>query len=236
MKTHFYNKLNEQEINRLLNQPRPANESPDDWNKAMSERPSNQYYPVKITMFTDVSNRIEAQLEHVKKSRYLLNVINENQSKLSAKHDLDNTNRIKNCKIKHTKLSRRLLRLATILAILKLKGYPLLPEEEEISKQFELLNAKLDDPNNALSKLNDLFARLIILKEKSENMNTSLNQSINLMNDNLDDLDDVKSENDNNDELILKVSKLLLKQQKGLNYINEIISKDLELADKLVKS
>lgn len=248
LKTHFYNKLNENDLQILLNQPRPMNESPDDWNKAMSERPNNQYYPIKITSFSDVSNRIETQLDHVKKSRYLLNLINENQSKLSSKHDLENSIRIKNCKTKHLKLSRRLLKLATTLAILKVRGYPLLPEEEEISKQFELLNSKLNDPNNSLSKLNDLFARLTILKEKSDSLNYQFNNSINLMSDNLmnDNImtDGTKPEDEENDkpdnedqntheEFITKISKLLLKQQKGLNYINEILQKDLDSTNKL---
>lgn len=296
LKTHFYNKLNENDLQILLNQPRPMNESPDDWNKAMSERPNNQYYPIKITSFSDVSNRIETQLDHVKKSRYLLNLINENQSKLSSKHDLENSIRIKNCKTKHVKLSRRLLKLATTLAILKLRGYPLLPEEEEISKQFELLNSKLNDPNNSLSKLNDLFARLTILKQKSDALNYQFNNSINLMNDNLmndnlmndndnlingsnanssgdagtgangtvdgtvdagatpgastnpntttntndhsnpnhpDNHDDSDLNQSNHEEFVIKISKLLLKQQKGLNYVNEILQKDLDTTNKL---
>ncbi|WEJ93465.1 Nucleoporin nup57 [Yamadazyma tenuis] len=238
LKTHFYNKVNENDLQVLLNQPRPANESPDDWNKAMSERPSNQYYPVKITSVSDMSSRVETQLDHVKKSRYLLNLINDNQIKLSSKHDLENSDRIKGCKAKHVKLSRRLLRLATILAILKLKGYPLSPEEEEISKHFEMLSDKLNDPNNSLSKLNDLFARLTILKEKSEHLDLQFNSSITLMNENLMDKNLADSnvnelEVNNNEELITKISKLLLKQQKGLNYVNEVLHKDLDLADKL---
>lgn len=238
LKTHFYNKFNDQEINNLLNQPRPQNESPEDWDNAMSNRPSSQYYPVKVTSFTEVAQRIEVQLDHVAKSRILLNAINDKQTALSSKHDLDNTTRISKAKAMHTKLSRRLLRLATVLAILKLKGYPLLPEEEEISKQFNLLNHKLNDPNGSLGKLNDVFARLAILKERSEELANQFDSSLSSMNGinptgskEIDGSNDAASDK-NNDELITKLSKVLLKQQMGLNHLNEILEKDLEVVKK----
>ncbi|CCE83632.1 Piso0_004216 [Millerozyma farinosa CBS 7064] len=239
LKTHLYNKINDQESS-MLNQQRPLNESPEDWDNAMSKRPGPSYYPVKITSFTDIAQRIEVQLDHVAKSRILLNGINDKQSSLSSKHDLDNTTRIMKAKSKHVILSRRLLRLATVLAILKLKGYPLLPEEEEISKQFELLNQKIEDPSGALGKLNDVFARLAILKERSEDLasqfDTSLN-SVNGLNKNHDDLDHsitIGDDNSNSVEIIQKLSKLLHKQQIGLNRLNEVLEKDTETVNKLI--
>lgn len=239
LKTHLYNKINDQESS-MLNQQRPLNESPEDWDNAMSKRPGPLYYPVKITSFTDIAQRIEVQLDHVAKSRILLNSINDKQSSLSSKHDLDNTTRIMKAKSKHVILLRRLLRLATVLAILKLKGYPLLPEEEEISKQFELLNQKIEDPSGALGKLNDVFARLAILKERSEDLasqfDTSLN-SVNGLNKNHDDLDHlitIGDDNGNSVEIIQKLSKLLHKQQIGLNRLNEVLEKDTETVNKLI--
>lgn len=239
LKTHLYNKLNDQEINVLLSQQRPSNESPEDWDNAMSKRPSPHHYPIKVTSFTDVAQRIETQLDHVAKSRILLNGINEKQSSLSSKHDLDNTTRILKAKARHVKLLRRLLRLATVLAILKLKGYPLLPEEEELSKQFDLLNQKLNDPNGSLGKLNDVFARLAILKERSEDLSYQFDSSLNSMNNvhgnNIEPNNekDIIDDGKNNDEVINKLSKLLLKQQVGLNHLNDVLEKDLESVNKL---
>lgn len=242
LRTHFYNKVSDNEAHLLSNQQRPANESPEEWDTAMSSRPSAQHYPVKITSFTEVAQRIEVQLDHVVKSRVLLNAINEKQAQLSSKHDLDNTTRILQAKARHTKLSRRLLRLATILAILKLKGYPLLPEEEEISKQFEMLNSKLNDPNGSLGKLNDVFARLAILKERSEDLAVQFDSTLNQINGGMNNTGspdggaDVrgKSGNDkNNNELIGALSKLLYKQQIGLNYLNDVVGMDLEKVNKV---
>lgn len=239
LKTHLYNKFSEQEMNVLMQQPRPANESPEDWEKAMSNRPSAQYYPVKVTSFSEVAQRIEVQLDHVAKSRILLNNINEKQTQLSSKHDLDNTTRILKAKVRHTKLSRRLLRLATILAILKLKGYPLLPEEEEISKQFQALNAKISDPNGSVGKLSDLYARLAILKGRSEELSTQMESSIHAMNGGLSALTEntiAASEDKNHvDHIVGQLTKLLYKQQIGLSYLNEVLQKDMEVVDKTIK-
>lgn len=241
LKTHFYNKFNQEEINALMQQQRPANESPEDWDSAMSERPSAQHYPVKITSFSDVSQRIETQLDHVAKSRILLNNINEKQTQLSSKHDLDNSTRILKAKARHTKLSRRLLRLATVLAILKLKGYPLLPEEEEISKQFQTLNSRFSDPNGPVGKLSDLYARLAILKGRSEDISLQLESSIGSIHGGLNDIMNgkegagvVDGTDSNNyiDQIVNQLTKLLYKQQVGLSYLNELLQKDLETVDK----
>ena len=224
LKTHFYNKFSEAEINQLLQQQRPANETPDDWDAAMDRRPLHLHYPVKVTLFTEVAQRIETQLDYVGRSRILLNAVNGKVDELLQKHDLDNTTRIMRAKTRHTQLSRRLLRLATVLAILKLKGYPLLPEEEEILRQFGLLNAKLNDPNNPLGKLNDAFARLAILKERAEDLNTQFDTQISGL------LEEEKEQEggDNRNEVVKKLSKVMLKQQIGLNYLNEVLERDVE--------
>lgn len=231
LKSHVYNKFSDQEMAVLMQQPRPANESPEDWEKAMADRPLANYYPVKMTSFTDVAQRIEVQLDHVARSRVLLQSINEQLSQLAAKHDLDNTTRILKAKVRHTKLARRLLRLATILAILKLKGYPLLPEEEEILKQLQALNAKFSDPNGAVGKLSDLYARLAILKGRSEDLSSQMS-SLHALNG-----DDVQGEDTAQvDHVVDQLTRLLYKQQVGLGYLNEVVQKDMEIVDKATKA
>lgn len=233
LKTHFYNKLSEQESQIASQQPRPTNESPEDWDAAMQSRPSHLYYPIKITSFTEVAQRIEVQLDHVAKSRVILKEIDDKQSQLSSKHDLNNTTRILKAKSKHTQLLRRLLRLATVLAILKLKGYPLLPEEEEISKQFEILNAKLSDPSSPLGKMNDVFARLAILKDRLEDLAYQFDSNIKAINEDHEATSTTESEGNSNDETIQKLSKLLLKLQIGLNHLNGVLEKDMDVVDRI---
>lgn len=232
-KTYIYNKFSEPEIAQLLQQPRPANESPEDWENAMANRPSALHYPVKVSSFSEVAQRIEVQLDHVAKSRILLNNIYEQLNQLSSKHDLDNTTRILKAKVRHAKLSRRLLRLATVLAVLKLKGYPMLPEEEEMSKQFQALSSRLNDPNGPLGKLNDLYARLSILKSRSEDMSAYMESSIQSINGGLANFagaeQDVSAEvAAGNEHIMNQLTKLLYKQQVGLSYLNEVVQKDLD--------
>ncbi|RCK62940.1 Nucleoporin NUP57 [Candida viswanathii] len=233
LKSSLYNKFTDDEMKILLNQPRPNNITSEEWENAMNKRPGPNYYPIPVNSFNEIATRIETQLDHVSKSRVLLNNINTNLDNLSSQHDLENTTRILKAKLNHEKLSRRLLRLATVLSIIKLKGYPLLPEEEEISKQFDLLSNKLNDPNGSIGKLNDLFARLSILKERAEDLNLQFDNSINLLNN--EELGE-KSANgttttnannaNNSDEVVNKISQILLKQQMGLNYLNDILEKD----------
>lgn len=231
-KTYLYNRFSEQEVAVLLQQPRPANESPEDWENAMAYRPSALHYPVKVSSFTEVAQRIEVQLDHVAKSRVLLNNIYEQLNQLSSKHDLDNTTRILKAKVRHAKLSRRLLRLATVLAVLKLKGYPMLPEEEEMSKQFQVLNSRLSDPNGPLGKLSDLYARLAILKSRSEDMSAHMESSIQSINSGLAPFVTEKDGSTEivaaNEHTINQLTKLLYKQQVGLSYLNDVVEKDLE--------
>ncbi|WLF76405.1 Nucleoporin nup57 [Lodderomyces elongisporus] len=238
LKTHFYNKFNDQEIQQLLAQPRPANETVEDWDKAMAERPSPNTYPIKITSYTEVAQRIEAQLDQVAKSRVVLNSINEKLNTLSAKHDLGNTTRILKAKARHTQLSRRVLRLATVLAILKLKGYPLSPEEEGIAKQFDLLSSKINDPSSPIGKLGDIFAKLTVLKERAEDLNSQFDQSMHSLNGTLNGenvKENEQEESGNTEDAVNKIAKVLLKQQMGLNYLNDVLEKDSEKVQQLAK-
>ncbi|CAN3377176.1 hypothetical protein DIURU_003571 [Diutina rugosa] len=234
LKTHFYNMCtNDQEL--ALRMQRPPNELPEDWDDAMHHRPSDHSYPVKVTSIAEVAQRIEAQLEHVTRSRLILQQLNAKQEQLSSKHDLDNATRIQKARARHTTLSRRLLRLATVLAILKLKGYPLLPEEEEISKQFDTLNAKFTDPNSPMAKLSDISARLVLLKDRANDLNDQLTAQLNETSTGLD-RNGVKKDEVATDEIIAKISNVLLQQQVGLNYLNEVVEKDTATVDKKIKA
>lgn len=234
LKTHFYNMCNnDQEL--ALRMQRPPNELPEDWDEAMHARPLDHLYPVKVTSIAEVAQRIEAQLEHVTRLRLILQQLNAKQEQLLSKHDLDNSTRIQKARARHTTLLRRLLRLATVLAILKLKGYPLLPEEEEISKQFDALNAKFTDPNSPMAKLSDISARLVLLKDRANDLNDQLTAQLNETLAGLD-RNGVKKDEVATDEIIAKISNVLLQQQVGLNYLNEFVEKDTNAVDKKTKA
>ena len=77
-----------------------------------------------------------------------------------------------------------------------------------------------------MGRLNDIFARVTILKERSEEFNRQFDTTVRSMSSK--DEDEV-----NNEEIIKKVSQLLLKQQVGLNHLNKVIAEDTEKVDKL---
>lgn len=240
LKSYVYNRFSEQEIAVLMQQPRPADESSEDWENAMANRPSALHYPVKVSSFSEVAQRIEVQLNHVARSRVLLNNIYEQLNQLSSKHDLDNTTRILKAKVRHAKLSRRLLRLATVLAVLKLKGYPMLPEEEEMSKQLQTLNSRLNNPNGPLGKLSDLYARLEILKSRSEDMSAYMESSIQSINGGLSAISGIEKDGSGeaavgNEQIMNQLTKQLYKLQVGLSYVNDVVQKDLEKVTSITK-
>ncbi|ODQ79938.1 hypothetical protein BABINDRAFT_161603 [Babjeviella inositovora NRRL Y-12698] len=227
LRTHFYNKVSENEALAYAQQ-RPQNETPESWEKAMQNRPDPKTtVPVRASGFEDVSKRVETQTQFVASSRMLLNQINEKQKQLAEKHELDTATRVAHAKQKHTQLARRILRLAAILAVIKSKGYPLSPEEEVLAKQFEELNKTLVNPTG-LGRVNEIFARLAILKDRASNLSTQLDQKLG------QDNDGAEAEKKNS-ESINKILGVLSKQQVGLQYLNDVLEKDKETLAKLEK-
>ncbi|CDK25330.1 unnamed protein product [Kuraishia capsulata CBS 1993] len=232
LKTHFYNKVSSNEL--IANYQRPEDESPEEWEKAMSERP-NKYnsVPVRARGFDDLLKRSNIQVEHIKQSRVILNEIHENLTKLSDKHDLDTSVRLAACKTKHKALSRKLLKIAIILSILKSKGYPLTKDEEKLSQQFETLLKSVEDPVG-LARSNELWARLSNLRERARNISVQLEhqESTNLSNGVSDTANDFERDN-GYDAVVAKFTSVLAKQQQGIQFLYDTIEDDKETLSKL---
>ncbi|ESW98487.1 hypothetical protein KL918_002125 [Ogataea parapolymorpha] len=230
MKTFVYNKV-PQEYN---NYERPADESAEDWENAMKLRPRGyNTLPVRIKGFEDLLNRSNLQIEHIRKSRILLNNINSNLVNLGDKHDLDSLNRLTRCKIKQKQLDLKLLRIAINLTVLKYKGYQLTNDEEKLISQFKELVKLVDDPIG-LNRSNELWARLSNLKQRLINLNISL--------DNIDASMAVatnstvsKSHVSNDEQVISKLVSILSKQQQGIQFLYDLIENDKEVVNKLAK-
>ncbi|KAG7835252.1 hypothetical protein KL943_002567 [Ogataea angusta] len=230
MKTFVYNKV-PQEYN---NYERPADEYAEDWENAMKLRPRGyNTLPVRIKGFEDLLNRSNLQIEHIRKSRVLLNNINSNLVNLGDKHDLDSLNRLSQCKIKQKQLDLKLLRIAINLTVLKYKGYQLTNDEEKLISQFKELVKSVDDPIG-LNRSNELWARLSNLKQRLINLNISL--------DNMDASMAVaangavsKAHVSNDEQVINKLVSILSKQQQGIQYLYDLIENDKEVVNKLAK-
>ncbi|ODQ44806.1 hypothetical protein PICMEDRAFT_19197, partial [Pichia membranifaciens NRRL Y-2026] len=160
MVTHFYNKVDAS----FTNFTRPPNESPEEWEAAMKNRPKEyNSIPVKAAGFSDLFERDRLQDNHVKQTRILLNQINDKLTCLNEKHDLHSNTMLLKCKMRQKNLNVKLLKIAINLSILKYKGYPLTNDEELLIARFNSLLGKLDDPVG-LNRVNELWARLSSLK------------------------------------------------------------------------
>lgn len=218
MVTHLYNKVD----NSFNNFTRPLNETPEEWENAMKNRPKEyNSIPIKCIGFTGLFERNQLQDNHVKQTRLLLNEINDKLIKLNEKHDLHSNSQLLKCKMRQRNLNIKLLKIAINLSILKFKGYPLTNDEEILILKFKNLLSKLDDPIG-LSRVNELWARLTNLKDKYPDNSASLNKSLNEI-----DINDNKENNENDsDDVIKRLLKILAKQQHGIQFLCELMAED----------
>lgn len=236
MKTHFYNKV-PAEFNGYQ---RPLDESPEEWENAMKERPKGyNSIPIKVKGFQDLLKRSNLQIEYVKQSRVILNGINDNLVKLSDKHDLDSAGILLKCKNRQKQLDLKLLRIAINLSILKYKGYPLTNDEEKLVLKLRKLLDKIDDPIG-LNRANELWARLSNLKRRLHNIDQNTEQTIeprltsSLQGQSRQASNDIAARK--NASAISKLAKVLSKEQQGLQYLYELIEGDKETLAKHAES
>lgn len=214
MVTHLYNKVDA----TFNNFTRPANESPEEWEEAMRNRPKEyNSIPVKCSGFSELYERNQLQDNHVKQTRILLNEMDGKLRRLNEKHDLHSNTLLMKCKIKQRDLNIKLLRIAINLSILKYKGYPLTNDEELLIEKFKSLLAKLDDPVG-LNRVNELWARLSSLKEKYMDINGVNQLSI--------DSGATTAEEAESSDVMKKLVKVLAKQQQGIQLLCELMEED----------
>lgn len=215
LQTHFYNKTTEAEA-LVYTQQRPANETPEGWDKAVAERPDREHVPVRAAGLEDVQKRVATQIEFAAANRVLLAQINDKTKGLLGKHDLDTAARIIKCKAAHARLLLRVLRCATILAVVKSKGYPLLPEEESMAAKFQELHALMGDPSG-LGRVGELFARTAVLNDRASALSKQVAQG---------EQWELQEAQEKNLEMVNKMAAVLQKQQVGLKYLVETLESD----------
>jgi len=229
LKTFFYNTVPE---NQSALYTKPSNEN-EEWDKAYANKPSNNSIPVRAIGFGDLQKRSQTQINHVAQARVILQQISEKNKMLSDKHDLDTASRIVASKARHSRISKRILRLASTLAVLKSKGYQLSPNEEKLIQTFQELLEKSQDPSG-LGKSNELWARLAVLKEKAKSLSDQLDNTLGIQkldNNNVDDINDGEQKQ----MQILKIAQVLQQQQNGIKYLSEIIENDSKKVDQFLK-
>lgn len=241
LRTFVYNKVDKQQA-LLYN--KPNNIMPDEWDKALKNKPNDSVIPVELLGFEALNQRNQIQIENVAQSRTILKQLLEKNTQLQQRHELEIASRILKVTNKNVEIETRLLKLGSQLAILKNRGLPLNITEEKMWNQYKELLKRSEDPAG-LGKTNELWARLVVLKERARNISDQLDNTMSTINQkggstagssvgqssstnavSTHPLDRQSSEDVHNDMSIDKIAYILSNQQKGITYLKDVLDKD----------
>lgn len=243
LRTFVYNKCNETEAILYV---KPANFTQEDWDKALADRPNANLIPIEVKGFEDLNQRHNLQCDHVAHARIILTQILEKLTNMSQKHELNTAARILKAHTRNSKIQTRIMKLATQIAVLKNKDLPLNVQEESLVTEFYKLLNTSNDPAG-LGKNNELWARLAILKERAKTLSSQLDSTLVVVGENAAtttnppksnsefhlEIDDKRIDGDFVDR-VNKIADILMNQQRGLIYLNEVLQKDTQIIDKLL--
>lgn len=207
----FYNAIPEQQAQMVS---RPPNVTPLQWEEALAKKPTTySSAPVKWEGFQEVFNRVDLQTQHVNTCRTLLTQIETKVDTLMNNHTLNT--KLSKCQLKQRSLDAKLLKIAINLSILKSKGYPISPQEEQLIQGFNNLTEKLNNPMGVV-RITELWAKLNRLKEST--IPASGNEY---------------TKDSKSNESIKDLVKILGKQQEGIQMLSELAQKDLAALKKI---
>jgi hypothetical protein len=129
--------------------------------------------PVRANGFKDLDLRVKSQEKQVLLFRTELHNIQEKLNAIQSRHDLTTSIKLEDCRRRHVALARRALSLAAKVQVLKNRGYALQPEEETLKKRLEGLAKLVQDPA-AAGRMNEIWARMMVVQEKARAMEESM--------------------------------------------------------------
>jgi nuclear pore complex protein Nup54 len=215
---YFYNKV---PVDQAMLYSKPPNQSQDKWDEAISKRPDASSIPVLAVGFSDLQKRAALQNNQVAAYRGRMHEINNKLDELGTRHDIYTTVKAAEIKNRHRKLIHRTLALAVKIQVLKSRGFVLRPDEELLKQTLENLNAQIDDPA-VFGRINEVWARMGVLREKAKALEQTYKQSSKLMSASYDE------------EQLEKFSKILIEQQKGIAYMANVLGKDIEQVEQWI--
>ena len=232
LKSFVYNKVNETEA-MLYN--KPPNVSQEEWDVAVEKKPSSDVIPVEVLGYDGLNQRNQLQRENVAQARVIFNQLLEKSTQLQQKHELDTSARILKAQSRNSEIEKRILKLGSQLAILKSRGLPLNVTEEKMWNRFQTLLKRSENPAG-LGKTNELWARLVVLKERAKNISDQLDSTLVVINENGSHTKNDESRADEEvEDSIDKIAEILSNQQRGIIYLNEVLVNDHAAIDKISK-
>jgi nuclear pore complex protein Nup54 len=203
---------------------KPQGHDPEKWDKAIQDRPDSSSVPVLAIGFNDLQKRVALQESQVAAYRQRMHEINSKLDELTTRHDLYTSVKVQEMKTRHSKLSQRTLSLAVKLQVLRNRGYVLRPEEEVLKNKLEQLSKRIVDPA-VFGRINEIWARMSVLREKAMLLKESVNEYGRLSLD-----------WERDDEQLEKLAKVLKAQQTGITYLTKILTADSQKAEEMIKS
>lgn len=169
-KHYFYNKVDEAHV--PFYGPGP-NDDLKEWDDALNKKPANGMMPVLASGFAAIAERLKAQRTAIGLYNQKLHEINNCLDAILSKHDLDWSVKMIEARRKHDVLRRRTLVLARKVQVLRNRGYALSGDEDDLRIKLETMEKAVQDPA-VNARLDELWSRLIFLREQAQNLKDEL--------------------------------------------------------------
>lgn len=171
-RTYLYNKVEEHAVPHY--HPGPQDD-PKEWDEALRNKPAANFMPVLCAGFPAIVARLTLQRRALAEFNNKLHAINASLDAILSRHDLEHSVRALNARRKHAEQSRRCLVLAAKVQILRNRGYALSGDEDQLKQKLQKIDKDLQDP--ALSaRLEELWSRLIILRQYADSLKDEINK------------------------------------------------------------
>ncbi|KAK9365584.1 nucleoporin complex subunit 54-domain-containing protein [Lipomyces kononenkoae] len=220
---YFYNKVPSEQAVLYV---KPPNHDQARWDAAIAARPDPGSVPVLALGFTDLQKRVNIQHQQVIAYQVRMHEINSRLTQLITRHDLYTTVKMAELKARHAAVAHRTLSLAAKVQVLKSRGYALRPDEEVLKRKFEELTRLLNDPA-VFGKINEVWARMMVVRDRIKVLNEQTRQTGEQWENAIDWEKD--------DEQLEKIARILKGQQAGLIYLADVLRKDMEEVDQLIR-
>ncbi|ORY98951.1 nucleoporin complex subunit 54-domain-containing protein [Syncephalastrum racemosum] len=162
-KHYFYNVVPPQEVHLYQ---KPANHDQKAWDDAQKKNPDPScMVPTLAVGFEDVKKRMEIQEKQAGAHSAALEAIQDKLNKLKTIHAQETAARIEEYKRRQMELTQRVIAFIKCTQVLRNKGLPLSPEEDQMRTILENVEDQVTRSEQFHGKLSQLWATLQLAKE-----------------------------------------------------------------------
>ncbi|KAI9247141.1 nucleoporin complex subunit 54-domain-containing protein [Phascolomyces articulosus] len=216
-KHYFYNVVPSEHVHLYQ---KPPNHDKKAWDDAQKKNPDpSRLVPALAIGFEDVKKRMEAQ---EKQALAQISILKETEAKINKLRNTDalaTAKKLEEYKTRHMELTQRVIWLLKKAQVLRNKGLPMTPEEEEMRATLENIQEQLLRSEQFHGKLSQLWAQLQLIKESGRKYGK---------------LDDVHGWNSVSGDDMNSITKILEEQQTGIQHTMDILDTDQNDVDNMI--